>query len=112
MKEGAGQYRQAEFDVEDDEEYAQKAAPDAHLQKLSGVGHDGRREQERRGHSYEALAKRHVFEDRPIGKPTKLFEECAADEEGLVAVNDPVADAAESVQERDQPESQSSLENW
>ena len=64
--------------MENDKEYAEKAAPDPHLQKLSGIGDDGRREQERRGHGDETLAEGHIFEERPIGKPTKLFEQCAA----------------------------------
>jgi hypothetical protein len=93
-----------EFDVEDDEEDAQKASPDAHFQKLAGFGHDGRRGQERRGHGYEALAKGHNFEDGPIGEPTELLEQCVTDEESLVAVNDPAADATEIIQERDQLE--------
>ena len=85
--------------MENDEEHAEKAAPDPHLQKLSGIGDDGRREQERRGHGDETLAEGHIFEKRPIGKPTKLFEQCAADEEGLVTVNDPAADATKIIQE-------------
>ena len=90
--------------MENDEEHAEKAAPDAHLQKLSGVGHDGGREQERRGYGYEALTEGDIFQDRLIGKPAELVEQCAADEEGLVAVNDAASDTAEVVQERDQPE--------
>ncbi len=46
LEERAGQHRQVELDVEDDEEYSEKASPDPHLEKLSGVCHDGRREQE------------------------------------------------------------------
>jgi hypothetical protein len=105
LEEGAGQHRQMKFDVEDDEEHAEKASADAHLQKLSGVGHDGGREQERRGDGDEALAKGHIFEDWPIGKSAQLFEECTTNEEGLVAVDDPAADAAEIIQERNQLES-------
>ena len=57
LKERVRQDRRSKFDVEDEEkEDAKNTAPDAHLQKLSGVRHDGRREQERRGHGYEALA--------------------------------------------------------
>lgn len=44
LEEGAGQHRQVEFDVENDEEDTQKAAPDTHLEELAGVGYDGRRE--------------------------------------------------------------------
>lgn len=40
----AGQHRQVEFNVENDEEHAQKATPDSHLQKLAGIGDDGWRE--------------------------------------------------------------------
>ena len=44
LEKGAGQHRQVEFDVENDEEDTEEATPDAHFQKLSGVGYDGRRE--------------------------------------------------------------------
>lgn len=44
LEEGARQHRQVEFDVENDEEDTEEATPDAHFQKLSGVGYDGRRE--------------------------------------------------------------------
>ena len=41
LKERARQDRRAKLDVEDDEkEDAKNTAPDAHLQKLAGVGHD------------------------------------------------------------------------
>ena len=43
-EEGARQHWQVEFDVENDKEDTQKAAPNTHLKKLSGVGHDGLRE--------------------------------------------------------------------
>lgn len=86
-----------EFDVENDEEHTQEAAPDSHLQKLAGIGHDGGREQKRRGHGDKALAKGHIFKDGPIRKSTELLEQCTADKESLVAVNDPAADAAEIV---------------
>ena len=83
--------------MENDEEHAQKAAPDAHLQKLTGVSHDGRRKQKRRGHGDKALAKGHIFEDGSIGKPIELLEQCAADEERLISINDPASNAAEIV---------------
>ena len=56
LEEGAGQHRQAKFDVENDEEYAQKATPDPHFEKLAGVSDNRRREQKRRGHGNQALA--------------------------------------------------------
>lgn len=74
LEERAGQHRQVEFNVENDGEHTQKAAPDSHLQKLAGIGHDGWREQKRRGYGDKALAKGYVFEYGPIGKPTELFE--------------------------------------
>lgn len=74
LEERAGQHRQVEFNVENDEEHAQKATPDAHFEKLAGVGHDGCREQKRRGYGDKALTEGYVFEYGPIGKPTKLFE--------------------------------------
>ena len=70
----AGQHRQVEFNVENDEEHAQKAAPDAHFEKLAGVCDNRRREQKRRGYGDKALTEGYVFEDGPIGKPTELFE--------------------------------------
>jgi len=72
-----------ELNVENDKEHAEKAAPDAHLQKLPCVGHNGRREQERRGHGNEPLTKSHIFEDGPIGKPTKLLEIMHGGQKGL-----------------------------
>ena len=102
LKERAGQDRQVELNVEDDEEDAQEAFPDAHSQKLSRIGNDGRRQEQRGGDTDETFAEGHVFEDRLIGKASELIERCAADEEGLVAVDNPAADATEVVQERDQ----------
>ena len=104
LKERAWQDRQVELDVEDDEEDAQEAFPDAHSQKLPRIGHDGRRQEQRGGDTDETFAEGHVFEDEPIGKASELIEQCAADEEGLVAVDNPAADATEVVQERDQLE--------
>ena len=104
LEEGARQHRQVEFDVENDEEDTEEATPDAHFQKLAGIGHNRLREQKRCGYGYKALAKGHIFENGPIGKPAELLEQCAADEESLIPVNDPAADAAEIVQERDQLE--------
>jgi hypothetical protein len=40
LKERSRQHRQVKLDVKNDEEHAEKAAPDSHLQKLTGVGHD------------------------------------------------------------------------
>ena len=88
QEERARQGREVELDVQNDEEDTEKAVPVAHFQELTRIGHDGRREQEPCGHSYEALAQGHIFEDGPIGEPAELLEQCAADEEGLVAVND------------------------
>ena len=105
MKERARQHRQVKFDVENDEEDAQKTSPDAHLQKLSGVGHDGRREEKGFRYFDEFFTEGDIFKNMLTGKAIEPFEQCAADEEGLVAVNDPAADAAEIVQERDQLES-------
>lgn len=39
-----------------------------------------------------------------MGKPTELLEQWATDEEGLIAVDDSAADAAEIIEERDQLE--------
>ena len=90
--------------MENDEEHAQKAAPDAHLQKLSGVGHDGLRQEEGIRDLVEFFTEGDIFQNTLAGKAPELFEQCAADEEGLVAVNDPAADAAEIIEERDQLE--------
>ena len=102
LEERTGQHRQVEFDMEDDEEHAEKAAPDSHLQKLAGIGHDRRREKKGFRDLDQFFTKGHIFENEPIRKSTELLEQCAADEESLVAVNDPAADAAEIVQKRDQ----------
>mgnify|MGYP006955970785 CR=1 FL=1 len=97
LEERAGQHWQAKFDMKDDEEHAEKAAPDSHLQKLAGVGHDGWREQKRRGYGDKTLAEGYVFEYGSIGKPTELLEQCAADEECLVSIDNSTANAAEIV---------------
>ncbi len=97
LEERAGQHWQAEFDVEDDEEHAEKASPDSHLQKLAGIGHDGCRKQKRRGYGEKALTEGYVFEYGPIRKSTELLEQCAADEERLISINDPASNAAEIV---------------
>ena len=65
LEECAGQHRQAEFDVEDDQEHPQEAAPDAHLQKLSGVGHDGWNQEEGFRYLDEFFTKGHIFENGP-----------------------------------------------
>lgn len=91
-----------EFDVENDEEHAEKTAPDTHLQKLTGIGHDGRRQEQWDRDLEETFAEGNIFQDRLIGKPTELFEQGTTDEEGLVAVNDAASDTTEIVQERDQ----------
>ena len=46
LKERAGQHRQAELDMENDEEHAEHATPDAHFQELAGAG-DGRRKEKK-----------------------------------------------------------------
>ena len=102
LEERTGQHRQVEFDMENNEEHAQKAAPDAHFEKLAGVCDNRRREQKRRGHGDKALAESYVFEYGPIGKPTELFEQRTADEKRLISINDPASHAAEIVQERNQ----------
>ena len=97
LEERAGQHRQVEFNVENDEEHAQKATPDAHFEKLAGVGHDGRREKKGFRDLDQFFAKGHIFEDGPIGKSTELLEQCAADEKRLISINDPASNAAEIV---------------
>jgi hypothetical protein len=68
-EERAGQDRQTEFDMEDDEEDTREAFPDAHSQKLPGIGNDGRRQEEGFGYLDEAFAEGDIFENRLIGKP-------------------------------------------
>ena len=97
LEESPWQHRQAEFDVKNNEEHAEKAAPDAHFEKLAGVSHDGRREEKGFRDLDQFFTKGHIFENRPIRKPTELLEQCAADEECLVSVDNPTADAAEIV---------------
>ena len=96
LKEGAGQDRQVELDVEDDEEDTQEAFPDAHSQKLPRIGNDGSRQEQRGGDTDETFAEDHVFEDRLIGQASELIEQCAANEEGLVAVDNPACGGATS----------------
>jgi hypothetical protein len=74
LEERAGQHWYAKFDMKDDEEHAEKAAPDSHFQKLAGVGHDRRREKKRFRDLDQFFAKGHIFEDGPIGKSTELLE--------------------------------------
>ena len=64
----------------DEEENAQEAFPDAHSQKYSCIGNDGRRQEQRGGDRDETFAEGDVFEDRLIGKASELIEQCAADE--------------------------------
>ncbi len=104
LKEGAGQHRKAEFDVEDDEEHAQKAAPDTHFQELSGVSHDGLRQEDGFRYLDEFSTESDIFQNTLAGKPTELLEQRAADKEGLIAVDDPAANAPKIIQERDQLE--------
>ena len=47
LKESARKHRQAEFNVEDDKEHAEKAAPNAHFQEFPGSRDNGRRGFER-----------------------------------------------------------------
>ena len=104
LEECAGQHRQAEFDVEDDQEHPQEAAPDAHLQKLSGVGHDGWNQEEGFRYLDEFFTEGDILQNTLAGKATELLEQCAADEEGLVAIIDAASEAAEIIEERDQLE--------
>lgn len=39
-----------------------------------------------------------------LGKPSESFEQYTSDKQGLVAVDDPAADATEIIEERDQLE--------
>jgi hypothetical protein len=82
--------------MEDDEENAEEAFLDAHSQKLPSIGNDGRRQEHRGGDTDETFAKGDVFEDRLIVKASGLIEQCAANEEGLVAVDNPACGGAAS----------------
>ena len=81
---------------EDDEENAEEDFPDAHSQKLPSIGNDGRRQEPRGGDMDETFAEDPVFEDRLIGQASELIEQCAANEEGLVAVDNPACGGATS----------------
>jgi hypothetical protein len=69
--------------MKDDEEHAEKAAPDSHLQKLAGIGHDRRREKKGFRDLDQFFTKGHIFENGPIRKSTELLEQCGADEESF-----------------------------
>src|SRR5262245_19901751 len=99
---GVRQRRQSPFNMKDDAEDTDEALPDSHFQKLTGIGNDGRSEKKGLRHLDEPFTEGDIFENRLIGKPAESFEQCAADEEGLVAINDAASDTAEVVQERDQ----------
>ena len=71
-KEGARQDRQAEFDVQDNQEHLQKAAPDAHFHELAGIGNDRGREQDRIGHPDDFFTEGHIFEDGLIGETRRV----------------------------------------
>ena len=104
LEERTGQHRQVEFDMENNEEHAQKAAPDTHFQELSGVSHDGLRQEDGFRYLDEFFTEGDIFQNTLAGKPTELLEQRAADKEGLIAVDDPAADAPKIIQERDQLE--------
>src|ERR1043166_2268610 len=99
---GAWQRRQAPLNMKDDAEDTDEALPDAHFQKLTSIGHHGRSENKGLRHFDEPFTESDIFENRLIGKSAEAFEQCAADEEGLVAINDAASDTADVVQERDQ----------
>ena len=46
LEKGRRQKRQAKFNTENNQKHAGEAAPDAHLDKLAGIGDDGRIEQD------------------------------------------------------------------
>jgi hypothetical protein len=68
QKERTEKDRQAEFDVEGDKEHAQETAPSANFQDLSGGVDDGRRQEQLLRRTDDILTRRHVFEDRLIGR--------------------------------------------
>src|SRR5512138_1487259 len=98
----AWQCGQSPFNMKDDAEDTDEALPNAHFQKLTGIGNHGRSEEKGLRHLDEAFTEGDIFENRLIGKPAESFEQCAADEESLIAINDSASDTAEVVQERDQ----------
>ena len=112
LKEGAGQHRQAELNVEDDEKHTEKAAQDSQFQKPTRIDDDWRRKEEWGRDSDKFFAECDVFKDRLLGKPSESFEQYTSDKQGLVAVDDPAADAAEIIEKRDQLEPPTIAENW
>lgn len=105
LEEPARKDRQTEFNVKDDKEHAEKAAPNAHFQEFPGIRDNGRREENRSGFCDQPLTKRHVFEDWLIGKSSELFEQCATNEQGLIAIDDPAAPTTNIVEKRNHLES-------
>ncbi len=84
--------------MEEDEEHADEAAPDAHLDEFSGIGHDWWREQQRICHREHTFTKGDVFQDRLIRKPTEFLKQCSAHEQSLIPIDDPAAGASKIVQ--------------
>lgn len=105
LEEPARKDGQSEFNVEDDKEHTEKAAPNAHFHKFPGIRDNGWREEYRSGSCDQLLTKRHVFEDRLIGKPSELFEQCEANKQGLIAIDDPASHATNIVKKRNHLES-------
>lgn len=91
--------------MENNEKDTSEASPDAHLDKLAGIGDDGRREQKRIGDLDQAFAEGHIFQERLMWKSAQLFEQCSPNEQGLVAVDDPTSHAAKIVEEGNKSES-------
>ena len=83
--------------MENDEEHTQKAAPDAHFEKLAGVGHDGWREQKRRRYLCQTFTEGDIFQDPLIGKTAETLEQRATDEQRLITINDPASGAPDFI---------------
>ena len=84
--------------MEDNQKDPEEAMPDTHFQKLTGVGDNWRREQQRSRDLDQPLTEGDVFKNRLVRKFTELLKQGAPDKERLVTVDDPAADTAEVVQ--------------
>ena len=90
------------LDREDDEEDANQASPDTHLDELSRIGDDRRAEQDRSYVTNEVFTKRDVFQDRLIGETAQTFKKATANKHRLVSIDDPAMTAPEIVESGNQ----------
>ena len=104
LEQRAREDRQAVLDMKNDKQDAEDTSPDTHLQKLAGIGDDGREEQERFRLLDKPFTESDIFKNWLLGKSPQPLKQGTAAEEGLVAIDNSAVGAAEIVQKRNQPE--------